>query len=76
MSKEFATMSIATYVRTSLKNDNHCADSQRAEIQKWLHAEGIGPDQVNWYVDVDAGSKSERSAFRQLQAEIDRGDVD
>jgi DNA invertase Pin-like site-specific DNA recombinase len=76
-------MTIAAYVRVSSKRQKD--DSQRAEIQKWMDANGIDPKQVEWYADKDkqvewyadkeTGTKMERPEFQRLQADIFRGKV-
>lgn len=45
-------MTIAAYVRVSSKRQKD--DGQRAEIQKWLDANGIDPKQIEWYADKEA----------------------
>jgi len=50
-------MTIACYVRVSTRRQKD--DSQRAEIEKWLDANGIERSQVKWYaqtafIDINA----------------------
>ncbi|MEQ9409168.1 MAG: recombinase family protein [Fuerstiella sp.] len=66
-------MSIACYVRVSSRRQKD--DSQRAEIQKWLDANGIDPKQVEWYADKESGRTTKRPEFERLQADIFSGKV-
>ncbi|WP_010586451.1 recombinase family protein [Schlesneria paludicola] len=66
-------MSIAAYVRVSSRHQKD--DSQRAEIQKWMDANGIDPKQVEWYADKESGTTMKRPAFEKLQADIFHGKV-
>lgn len=64
---------IAAYVRVSSRNQK--ADSQRAEITKWLEGNGIDLGQVVWYEDKESGKSLARPAFEQLQADIFTGKI-
>ena len=66
-------MTIAAYVRVSGRHQKD--DSQRAEIQKWMDANGIDPKQVEWYADKESGTTMKRPAFEKLQADIFHGKV-
>ena len=66
-------MTIAAYVRVSSRRQKD--DSQRAEIQKWLDANGIDAKQVEWYADKETGTKLDRPEFQRLQADIFHGKV-
>lgn len=66
-------MIIAAYVRVSSKRQKD--DDQRAEIQKWLDANGIDPKQVEWYADRETGRTMQRPEFDQLQKDIFNGKV-
>jgi DNA invertase Pin-like site-specific DNA recombinase len=66
-------MSIACYVRVSSRRQKD--DSQRAEIQKWLHATGIDPKSVGWYADTESGKTLKRPEFERLQRDIFDGKV-
>lgn len=66
-------MTIACYVRVSSRRQED--DSQRAEIQKWLDANGIDPKQVEWYADKESGRTTKRPEFDRLQADIFSGEV-
>jgi DNA invertase Pin-like site-specific DNA recombinase len=66
-------MTIACYVRVSSRRQKD--DSQRAEIQKWLDANGIDPHQVEWYADKETGTTLKRPGFDRLQADIFHGKV-
>ena len=64
---------IAAYVRVSSRHQK--VDSQRAEIGKWLEANGIDPGQVVWYEDKESGKSFDRPAFEQLQRDIFSGRI-
>lgn len=64
---------IAALVRVSSKEQK--TDSQRAEITKWLVANGIDLSKVEWYEDVESGRKMSRPAFDRLQEDIFKGTV-
>lgn len=66
-------MTIAAYVRVSSKRQKD--DGQRAEIQKWLDANGIDPKQVEWYADRETGRTMQRPEFDRLQKDIFNGKV-
>jgi len=66
-------MTIAAYVRVSSKRQKD--DGQRAEIQKWLDANGIDPKQVEWYADKETGRTMKRPEFDRLQKDIFNGKV-
>jgi len=66
-------VTIAAYVRVSSRRQKD--DSQRAEIQKWLDANGIDAKQVEWYADKETGTKLDRPEFQRLQADIFHGKV-
>jgi DNA invertase Pin-like site-specific DNA recombinase len=61
------------YVRVSSRRQNDVG--QRAEIQKWLDANGIDPKKVEWYCDKESGTTLKRPEFARLQADIFRGNV-
>jgi len=64
-------MTVACYVRVSTRRQKD--DSQRAEIQKWLDANGVNPDQVEWYADKETGKTLQRPEFQRLQGDIFHG---
>lgn len=66
-------MTIACYVRVSSSRQKD--DSQRAEIQKWLEANGIDQQQVEWYSDKESGRTTKRPEFDRLQGDIFSGKV-
>ena len=66
-------MTIACYVRVSTRRQKD--DSQRAEIEKWLDANGIDRSQVKWYADKESGRFLKRPEFDRLQADIFHGKV-
>jgi len=71
--KESTPMTIACYVRVSTRRQKD--DSQRAEIEKWLDANGIDRSQVKWYADKESGKFLKRPEFDRLQADIFHGKV-
>ena len=66
-------VTIACYVRVSTRRQKD--DSQRAEIEKWLDANGIDRSQVKWYADKESGKFLKRPEFDRLQADIFHGKV-
>jgi DNA invertase Pin-like site-specific DNA recombinase len=64
---------VAAYIRVSSQDQKH--DSQREAIARWLEGNGIDPDRVAWYPDVESGRKMKRPAFDRLQADIFAGTV-
>jgi DNA invertase Pin-like site-specific DNA recombinase len=66
-------MSIACYIRVSSRRQKH--DSQKAEIQKWLEANGIAPEKIEWYADTESGTTLARPEFERLQEDIFHGKV-
>ena len=59
---------IAAYCRVSSRHQK--ADSQVAEIKKWLDAHGHDEQQVQWYIDKETGKTLKRSEFERLQKAI------
>jgi DNA invertase Pin-like site-specific DNA recombinase len=68
-----AIVTIAAYVRVSSRGQKD--DSQRAEIQKWLEANGIDVGQVAWYADKETGTTLRRPEFERLQRDVFGGAV-
>jgi DNA invertase Pin-like site-specific DNA recombinase len=66
-------MSIGVYIRVSSQGQK--ADSQRAEIQRWLEAHGHTLDAVQWFEDRETGATMHRSGFIRLQEAIFAGTV-
>src|SRR5208283_3848019 len=66
-------MTIAAYCRVSSRHQK--ADSQIAEIEKWLNAHGYDPQQVRWFVDKQTGKNLQRPEFEQLQRDIFAGRI-
>ena len=64
---------IAAYCRVSTARQK--ADSQVAEISKWLKANGYDESQVTWYIDKESGKTLKRPEFERLQADIFSGQV-
>jgi DNA invertase Pin-like site-specific DNA recombinase len=66
-------VSLAAYCRVSSRKQK--ADSQVAEIGKWLAAHGYDQQQVEWYVDKESGKTLRRDEFERLQRDIFAGRV-
>jgi DNA invertase Pin-like site-specific DNA recombinase len=64
---------VACYVRVSSKDQK--TDSQREVIARWIEGNGLDPEAVSWYVDVESGRKMARPEFDRLQADIFAGTV-
>ena len=64
-------MTIAAYCRVSSRRQK--ADSQVAEIKKWLDAHGYDEAQVVWYIDHETGKTLQRPEFERLQRDIFAG---
>lgn len=64
---------IAAYVRVSSRGQKD--DSQRAEIQKWLGANGIDRKQVTWYANRESGRTLKRPEFDRMQGDIFDGKI-
>jgi DNA invertase Pin-like site-specific DNA recombinase len=64
---------VAAYVRVFSQPQKH--DSQKAEVERWLTANGFDMAQVRWYADVETGTKLQRPAMDQLQKDIFAGTV-
>jgi DNA invertase Pin-like site-specific DNA recombinase len=66
-------MFIAAYCRVSTARQK--ADSQVAEIKKWLAAQGYDESQVVWYIDHETGKTLKRPEFDRLQRDIFSGRI-
>ena len=66
-------MTLAAYCRVSSRKQK--ADSQVAEIQKWLAANGYDDQQVRWFIDKETGKTLRRPEFERLQRAIFAGQV-
>ena len=64
---------IAAYCRVSTARQK--ADSQIAEISKWLKANGYDESQVTWDIDKESGKTLKRPEFERLQADIFSGRI-
>ncbi len=51
------------------------ADSQKAEIQRWLRASGLKAGAVRWIEDKETGKSLRRPAFDRLQQEVFGGGI-
>ena len=63
----------AAYIRVSSRDQKH--DSQREAIARWLEGNGIDPDKVAWYPDIESGRTMKRPEFDRLRAAIFAGTV-
>ena len=64
---------IAAYLRVSTRDQN--TKSQRAEIERYLKANGISDRSVIWFEDQETGTTLKRPQFDRLQREIFAGKV-
>jgi DNA invertase Pin-like site-specific DNA recombinase len=64
---------IGVYLRVSSHSQK--SDSQRAEIQRWLHAHGYDPATVAWFEDQETGATLSRSGLLRLHEAIFAGTV-
>jgi len=64
---------IGVYIRVSSHSQK--ADSQKAEIRRWLNRHGHNLAGVRWFEDQETGTTLQRSAFQQLQAAIFHGEI-
>jgi DNA invertase Pin-like site-specific DNA recombinase len=65
---------IAVYMRVSTTDQSTA--SQKSEVMRWIEANGIDANQVQWFVDEGfTGRKIKRPAFDRLQEEIFMGAV-
>lgn len=64
---------IGIYVRVSTHGQN--VAGQKADIRRWLVGQGIGEDQVLWFVDKSSGDNFDRASFARLQERVFRGDI-
>ena len=62
---------IGCYCRVSTARQK--ADSQVAEIGKWLKANGYDESEVEWYIDKESGKTLKRPEFQRLQQDIFSG---
>lgn len=66
-------MTIAAYCRVSTSRQK--ADSQIAEIKRWLAANGYDEGQVVWFIDKETGKTLRRPEFERLQKDIFAGKI-
>ena len=64
---------IACYCRVSTRHQK--TDSQRAEIERWLHNNNLDRLAVRWFEDKESGTTTQRLAFEQMQKGIFEGIV-
>jgi DNA invertase Pin-like site-specific DNA recombinase len=63
--------SIATCLRISHKTQEQ--DSEGEAVARWIAANGIDPDKVEFYADIETGRKMDRPEFDRLQRDIFAG---
>jgi DNA invertase Pin-like site-specific DNA recombinase len=64
---------MACYCRVSTRRQR--ADSQKADILRWLMSHAVPPEAVQWFEDVDSGTTLKRPAFDRLQQGIFTGTI-
>jgi len=64
---------IACYCRVSTRHQKN--DSQRAEIERWLHNNEVDLSAVRWFEDKESATASHRLAFEAMQAGIFEGTI-
>ena len=64
---------IGVYIRVSSHSQK--ADSQRAEITKWLEAHSHNQDSIVWFEDQESGKTLKRPGFQKLEKAIFDGQV-
>lgn len=64
---------IAVYCRVSSRSQR--TDAQESEIKKWLDTNGINPDAVEWYRDIESGKTLARPDFDRLQRDVFSGRI-
>lgn len=65
------TRPVAAYLRVSTDDQRH--DSQKLVLDRWLASEGIDPDKVEWYEDVETGTRIDRLGMDRLRLDVGRG---
>ncbi len=66
-------MTIAVYIRVSTREQNTAG--QERELQRWLTANAINANQVEWYIDKSSGNNLDRPQFERLQRDIFNGTI-
>jgi DNA invertase Pin-like site-specific DNA recombinase len=64
---------IACYCRVSSHSQK--TDSQKAELTRWLHHQGLDSGAVQWFEDRERGQTLRRPAFVRLQRAIAAGAI-
>ena len=64
---------IACYCRVSTRHQKN--DSQRAEIERWLHNNQMDLSAVRWFEDKESATTLHRPAFEAMQAGIFEGTI-
>jgi DNA invertase Pin-like site-specific DNA recombinase len=64
---------VACYCRVSTRRQR--ADSQKADILRWLTSHAVPPAAVQWFEDVESGTTFKRPAFDRLQQGIFTGTI-
>jgi DNA invertase Pin-like site-specific DNA recombinase len=64
---------MACYCRVSSRSQT--TDSQKAELTRWLHHQGLDGTAVQWFEDRERGQTLRRPAFARLQRAIAAGTI-
>jgi len=64
---------MACYCRVSTRRQK--ADSQKADIQRWLMGHAVAPATVQWFEDVESVTTLSRPAFDRMQQGIFMGTI-
>lgn len=67
------TSSVAAYLRISSAGQRH--DSQRAEVERRLAANGLDTGKARWYADKETGTTLKQTAMAQLEKDIFAGQI-
>jgi DNA invertase Pin-like site-specific DNA recombinase len=59
---------MAMYVRVSTVSQNEAG--QRAALQHWLDGNGVGKNDVEWFIDKESGDTMNRPEFERLQGAV------
>jgi Resolvase, N terminal domain len=64
---------MAYYCRVSTRRQK--ADSQKADILRWLTGHAVPPATIQWFEDVESGTTLRRPAFDRMQQGIFMGTI-
>lgn len=66
-------MTIAAYIRVSTGTQN--LEAQQSAVEDWVVRQGVSPDAIKWYEDIETGRHIKRSGLRDLEADIVSGRI-